>query len=312
MSRTMVALDRSPSDPVDFVHSSDDSGTSSSSEEEQHLLHVPAVVGNARTFAHRLHHSHSKFFANSSLSLSVAFWIMLLGIPVITHRGHFLIFGSRGELAKAKNAQLHDRCKDMQLPDGSWLDPNCNPFKPKPVQVYCDSDDIGQVGISKEAVRVHWNTTTGHWDTDSKNGIWCGYALAGLASSWPNIAQFIVFTVLATTGDTVKLAWQGTVGTLAACANVWLMSSMYLEGAQGAYCGSDGKLHGKVRGIQLHGECKQAPYNEFVCLVDVVLVLFLFFDFRRSKEYSDVWYVLAHLLYDDLHEPFQVYSQGGI
>ena len=120
----------------------------------------------------------------------------------------------------------------------------------------------------------HWVQYTGQtpWPTQLTVGdkfIWCGWLPAVWQDYWPNIAQFIVFTVYVSTGDTIRLAWQGLIGTLFACINLELMTFLYPGGAAGAVCET--------------ADCVPQPYNEAIVMADVILVLFLFL-FSRADE----------------------------
>ncbi|CAJ1375844.1 unnamed protein product [Effrenium voratum] len=187
--------------------------------------------------------AHRKFVLRLSLALSVAFWVALLSIPVAMGHVHYWFFGVRGK--------LHETYRSLDCADTAY-------------------GKMTNVGTSGSPEMVHWKPDMGPWsDERNPNDVWCGMFPPLWEDYWPNMAQFIVFTVFVSTGDTVRLSWQGLVGTACACLNLQLMLCLYPEGAYGAQCASTG--------------CTPQPYNEAVCILDVLLVLFLFLVSRADE-----------------------------
>ena len=144
------------------------------------------------------HTTHQKFFIRLSLALSVAFWVTLFSLPLYFGKLHYCVFGFRGELHETYSAYGRD--------------PGC-----KPEMV----GKMRNIGSFKEPEMVQWTPDMTPWHDNLRHrDIWCGYLPATWEDYWPNIAQFIVFTVYASTGDTVRLAWQGLIGTAGACINL--------------------------------------------------------------------------------------------
>eukprot|EP00930_Biecheleria_cincta_P044066 TRINITY_DN30230_c0_g1_i2.p1 TRINITY_DN30230_c0_g1~~TRINITY_DN30230_c0_g1_i2.p1 ORF type:complete len:1254 (-),score=157.81 TRINITY_DN30230_c0_g1_i2:48-3578(-) len=76
-----------------------------------------------------------------------------------------------------------------------------------------------------------WNSSLGDWSSDSRANLYCGILPESWAATWPNVVQMIIFSVYGGTGTTVRLCWQGFIGTSAACLNVFVMQFIYPEGA---------------------------------------------------------------------------------
>jgi len=194
--------------------------------------------------ATEFHSTHKKFFLRLSLATSVAFWVALFGTPVYSSILHYQIFGSRGKLRKTRTS------------------------RGETIEIECTGQDVGRMrNIAPPGefpIVIAWNSTMSDWDPEEvKNDIWCGFLPRQWETYWPNIAQFIVFTVFSSTGDTVKLAWQGFIGTSVACVNQEIMYALFPMGANGLCLGDD-------------PYCELRPYNQFVCFMDVFVVLFLF------------------------------------
>ena len=198
------------------------------------------------------HSSHQKFVIRLSLACSVAFWVALFSIPLYFSAPYFSLFGSRGDAVFHETKDLHEQ------------------------EVACSDGMVGRMENIGDPSNPHWVQYTGQtpWPaqlTVGDNFIWCGWLPAVWQDYWPNIAQFIVFTVYVSTGDTVRLAWQGLIGTLFACINLELMTFLYPGGAAGAVCET------------ADADCVPQPYNEAIAMADVILVLFLFL-FSRADE----------------------------
>ncbi|CAE7945772.1 unnamed protein product [Symbiodinium necroappetens] len=196
------------------------------------------------------HSSHRKFVIRLSLACSVAFWVALFSIPLYFSAPYFSLFGSRGDAVFHETKDLHEQ------------------------EVACSDSMVGRMENIGDQANPHWVQYTGQtpWPTQLTVGdkfIWCGWLPAVWQDYWPNIAQFIVFTVYVSTGDTIRLAWQGLIGTLFACINLELMTFLYPGGAAGAVCET--------------ADCVPQPYNEAIVMADVILVLFLFL-FSRADE----------------------------
>ncbi|CAE7359026.1 unnamed protein product [Symbiodinium natans] len=196
------------------------------------------------------HSAHQKFFVRLSLACSVAFWVALFSIPLYFAGPYYDFFGSRGDALFHETRHFHRQ------------------------EVACEASMVGRmenIGNHTDPHYVPWTGAT-PWPKHEKvrnKYIWCGFLPALWQDYWPNIAQFIVFTVYASTGDTIRLAWQGLVGTFCACINLEFMTFLYPGGAAGAVCES--------------ADCTPQPYNQVVAWIDVILILFLFL-FSRANE----------------------------
>ena len=167
----------------------------SSSDEESGLSEkVEELLEQTKSF----HGSHTQFFIRLSLALSVAFWVTLFSLPLYFGKLHYIVFGFQGELHETYSAYGRDPA--------------------------CESGMVGKmrnIGSFSEPQVVPWTPDMTPWQDNLRHrDIWCGYLPALWEDYWPNIAQFIVFTVFTSTGDTVRLAWQGLIGTACACMNL--------------------------------------------------------------------------------------------
>ncbi|CAE7641556.1 unnamed protein product [Symbiodinium sp. CCMP2456] len=228
----------------------------SSSDEESGLSEkVEELLEQTISF----HGSHTQFFIRLSLALSVAFWVTLFSLPLYFGKLHYIVFGFRGELHETYSAYGRD--------------PACESFM---------VGKMRNIGSFTEPQVVPWTPDMTPWQDNLRHrDIWCGYLPALWEDYWPNIAQFIVFTVFTSTGDTVRLAWQGLIGTACACMNLQMMCWFYPGGAHGAHCGGD-------------ADCVPTAYNPVVCWIDVLGVLFLFLVSRANEntiKFGMSWHV---------------------
>eukprot|EP00927_Polykrikos_kofoidii_P085155 TRINITY_DN9180_c0_g1_i1.p1 TRINITY_DN9180_c0_g1~~TRINITY_DN9180_c0_g1_i1.p1 ORF type:complete len:1028 (-),score=164.16 TRINITY_DN9180_c0_g1_i1:253-3336(-) len=120
--------------------------------------------------------------------------------------------------------------------------------------------------------------------------VWCGYMPRSYKTYWPNVVQLIVFTVYQTTGQTVKLAWQGVSGTFIACLNIFFMCWLYPCGASDPSHRADCDPHGPLG----HG------YREWVAWVDLIAVVFLFLisnAMENSMKFGLSWHLFFMMNY---------------
>eukprot|EP00930_Biecheleria_cincta_P069175 TRINITY_DN56950_c0_g1_i1.p1 TRINITY_DN56950_c0_g1~~TRINITY_DN56950_c0_g1_i1.p1 ORF type:complete len:927 (-),score=137.92 TRINITY_DN56950_c0_g1_i1:66-2846(-) len=176
---------------------------------------------------------HSTFFSNAALAVSVGFWVAIFSLPSFSNRTKHLVFGE----------------DDTYGFHGANLTANKTGIAHV---LKCDFTDL----LYQE------NPYTGEQR-------WCGILPKNFASYWGNIAQMIIFTVYRNTGTTINLAWQGVVGTILACLNLWMMTLLYPNGAYDPNCNSE---------LLVAGDCQPADpnYSSTVVWIDTLGVLFLF------------------------------------
>ena len=118
-----------------------------------------------------------------------------------------------------------------------------------------------------------WNEDLEPW-SGSRNQLWCGLLPEKWAATWPNVVQMVVFTVFGGTGTTLKLAWQGFIGTSCACVNIFAMSLFFPHGGKGHTCTKEEAAHGQC----FEGEMvyQSRGYRDWIGWLDTLGVLFLF------------------------------------
>ncbi|CAE8618873.1 unnamed protein product [Polarella glacialis] len=230
----------------------------------QHMLRV-------YTQGRGFHDSHRKFFASLSLAFSAAMWVTMIGSPAYSKAVHAEVFGQRGRLFQ------HQVWEETVSCVNSTLGPvRCSGVVKKAKLLddgfSCPGSSFGKMlqiaPDGQTPVIVSWNEALGPWQ--KPQALWCGYINAKFERYLPNMAQTVVLIVFASTGDTVRLAWQAFTGTVAACTNVFVMQIVYPSGARGCSQAQQNEIGECDKTVYDHG------YNEIVCLIDVLLVLFLF------------------------------------
>jgi len=240
-------------------------------------LSLPRLNKGKLRSASEFHSTHKKFFIRLSLAVSVALWVAVMGTPVYVSSVHYQLFGSRGKLRK--------RATDS----GSHI------------TAFCGGSDVGRMrniaGPTAYPRLVEWNSTMPAWDDDTENDIWCGFLPNSWETYWPNIAQLIVFTVFSSTGQTTQLAWQGFIGTVAACLNQEMMYAIFPMGANGQ-C------------LDESADCVKQRYSQTICFIDVFLVLFLFLVSKAEEntiKFGMSWHVVFMM---DFMDPTNTARQG--
>jgi len=208
-------------------------------------LHDTAKAQNAR---------HKTFWNMCSLALCVAAWITLLSVPIIRNgslrsalfgewRSGPPPMGSQIQYlvpAQGYNGALYDKHVTESLcgsKDSRWK----YYYIPGELQqpIYVDRDEVTKLKNGTGMATV--NVTSGSNATTEKevelSRIWCGELPASYQSYWPNMAQMVIFTVYMSTGSTIKLAWQGIVGTWCASLNIYVMKLIFPWGAKDCKCG---------------------------------------------------------------------------
>lgn len=172
---------------------------------------------------------HKAFYSNAALAVSVGFWVAVFALPTFSDRAKYLVFGQE----EATHVIQEEAGNRTQI-------------------VKCGFTDI-------------------LWDTDpyTKEERWCGFLPRKFSGFWDNIAQMIIFTVYRNTGTTINLAWQGVIGTLCACVNLWMMTLIYPNGAHSSDCTSE---------MLNQGQCipDDPHYSSALVWFDTLGVLFLF------------------------------------
>jgi len=156
---------------------------------------------------------HRSFFRKFQLAVCVGLWVAFFGLFVYWHPLNCLVFGNFSERSakiNGINVTRTNECKDQAKL--GWQDRN---------------------GLSGKLEELQVKPAKGNWyPEDAPNGqVWCGYLPKSYEGYWPNVIQMIIFTVYVSTGSTVKLAWQGVMGTLCAVLNIGIMNWMFPYGS---------------------------------------------------------------------------------
>ena len=142
---------------------------------------------------------------------------------------------------------------------------------------YCEENDYGKMvsdtTLTQKPQLRPWDPDAGPW-SESRSQLWCGILPEKWAATWPNVVQMVVFTVFGGTGTTLKLAWQGFIGTSCACLNIFAMSLLFPHGGKVQACSHSEAANGQcVEGEMVH---LSDGYREWIGWLDTLGVLFLF------------------------------------
>lgn len=145
--------------------------------------------------------------------------------------------------------------------------------------VECGPADLGRMRnvapVDAKPELQKWDKETmSSWNGTRPGDIWCGMLPERYAEMWVNGAQMIIYTVFMNTGTTMRLAWQGVMGTICACLNLLVMKVIYPDGAAMRPCNEEEQREGKCVEDEL--VFKDSNYNSGWCLFDLLLVLALF------------------------------------
>lgn len=192
---------------------------------------------------------HETFLSNIQLAAFISFWITVFSYPAYSNYANWWTFGELHRMVGKETIAM------------------------------CGSEDVGHmvnVGTELKPELVPYNVGSDKvWNPHMfPKDVWCGYLPSSYLGYWPNVIQFVVFSVYQSTGTTIQLVWQGVAGTTCAVFNVWLMTAIFPSGAKSHECTAQEHAAGVCfLGQSVHDD---PNYESWICWLDVVVVLFLF------------------------------------
>lgn len=182
---------------------------------------------------------HAQFLVRSKIALAIStgFWVAVFGLPLYNIPLNNMLLGSKAHQrppdGTADNATRSSQCAHETYEQCEIEQ------RMQQAAFACTPTDTGKMRTVNPLADPHlmpWNGS-GTWDQENNpQDVWCGYFPEIYLSWWPNVAQFIVFSVFMNTGTTVNLAWQGFIGTLVVSANVQFLTVLFPQGALGHKC----------------------------------------------------------------------------